>query len=376
MKFVVENEALAKGLGAVKGGLRKSNVQIFQHIVIVAEIDAGGPYGRIEVRANNQYMELAASILAEVEVPGATTVPGEMIAALAQGLAKGGQAEFELVDNQLKVRSGKSKFDLQTLPIEDFPTRAEMSGETCAFSMPAAALRDILEKTMYPTGPKHPKLYCQGVYLHPVGSKLRAVSTDHLRLAVKDTKLPDGAGDMPGVVIPTETVQEIVDLLEDEGAAEVAVNKGMIEVKQDGARLVSSLINCEFPPDYERVIPKTNGKFVEISAETLSEAVRRSAVVFLGIVDIKNKVQTVVLDARDGAVIVKAQAKGQSEEVIEADTGATIAFVANVTHIQQMLATWPDGAVVRYHTAGAGKAILFECKEYPDERHVIMPCLF
>jgi DNA polymerase-3 subunit beta len=372
MKFTVESEALAKGLNAVKDAMKKSTMPILQHIAVVAKED------HIEVRATNMAMELKARVPAQVDEEGSAALPGVMLATLANGLAKGSQAEFEMIEERVKVTSGRSKFDLPTLPIEEFPSRSELAGDdVVSFSIKAPVLSDMLDSTVYPSSPKNPHLYSQGVHLHVVGAKLRAVATDHFRLALREVSCPKAAKAMPGVTIPTETVVAIIDLLgKDEGDARVSVGKGMIEVGCGGARAASALIDCEFP-DYERVIPKPNGRSAEFAVEALTEAVRRASVAFLGITDIKNKQQTIRFEAADGALTVQAKSHGSGEESIEAETGKeTLSDLMAAPHLLQMLAIWPEDAVVRMHQAAPTKGILFECKEHPEERHVIMPCLF
>ncbi|MCF1193526.1 hypothetical protein LRR18_18210, partial [Mangrovimonas sp. AS39] len=93
----------------------------------------------------------------------------------------------------------------------------------------------------------------------------------------------------------------------------------LIEISCGQAQLSSVLIDCKFP-DYERVIPKPNGRSAEFSAEGLSEAVKRATVVFLGAVDVKNKVQSIKFEAADGLLKVFARSGGVGEEAIEAET--------------------------------------------------------
>jgi DNA polymerase-3 subunit beta len=65
-----------------------------------------------------------------------------------------------------------------------------------------------------------------GIYVHAAKDSkpkvLRAVATDGHRLARYELELPDGAGDMPGVIIPRKTVGELMKLLDDaDGAIDI-----------------------------------------------------------------------------------------------------------------------------------------------------------
>ena len=63
------------------------------------------------------------------------------------------------------------------------------------------------------------RYYLNGIYLHVVKEdsveKLRTVSTDGHRLSRVDMNMPEGANEIPGVIIPRKTIMEIRKLLED-----------------------------------------------------------------------------------------------------------------------------------------------------------------
>ena len=76
--------------------------------------------------------------------------------------------------------------------------------------------------------------------------------------------LPEGAADMPGVIIPRKMVLELGKLLE-EAADEIKINlsENKITVAFDHIVLTSKLIDGTFP-DCERVVPQGNDKIVEV----------------------------------------------------------------------------------------------------------------
>ena len=89
---------------------------------------------------------------------------------------------------------------------------------------------------------------------------LRAAATDGHRLARFELELPDGAADMPGVIVPRKTVTELRRLLDDaDGAIEVSLSDTKIQFTFGGVELTSKLIDGTFP-DYQRVIPSGNDK--------------------------------------------------------------------------------------------------------------------
>ena len=71
---------------------------------------------------------------------------------------------------------------------------------------------------------------------------LRAVATDGHRLARVEEPLPEGAGGMPGVIVPRKTVAELRKLLDEvTGEVEVALSDTRIQFKRrPGARSPAS----------------------------------------------------------------------------------------------------------------------------------------
>jgi DNA polymerase-3 subunit beta len=66
-------------------------------------------------------VELIASSELEVEAEGEITVPGRKLLDICRALPDGAQIRFELGNEKLTVRSGRSRFTLSTLSASDFP---------------------------------------------------------------------------------------------------------------------------------------------------------------------------------------------------------------------------------------------------------------
>src|SRR6185437_2874464 len=118
----------------------------------------------------------------------------------------------------MSIRAGRSRFTLQTLPESDFPDLA--AGDmTHKFTLPAADLKRLLDKTQFAISTEETRYYLNGIYLHMAGSgktaTLRAVATDGHRLAQAELPVPSGAAGLPGIIVPRKTVNEVQRLIED-----------------------------------------------------------------------------------------------------------------------------------------------------------------
>src|ERR1044072_7257997 len=101
----------------------------------------------------------------------ATTVPAHMIYDIVRKLPEGSQIVLDSSGDRasLTIRSGRSRFSLQTLPESDFPDLA--AGEmTHRFSVPAKDLKRLIDKTQFAISTEETRYYLNGIYLHVAAS--------------------------------------------------------------------------------------------------------------------------------------------------------------------------------------------------------------
>jgi DNA polymerase-3 subunit beta len=183
---------------------------------------------------------------------------------------------------RLTVEAGRSNFSLATLPREDFPVMATSEYQS-NFKAPAPVLRRLFDKSKFAISTEETRYYLNGVYMHisdSEGSKvLRCVATDGHRLARIDAPMPEGAAEMPGVIVPRKTVGELRKLLDDDDMEiAVSVSETKIRFATPDITLTSKVIDGTFP-DYTRVIPQGNTRKMEVDASDFARAVDRVATV-------------------------------------------------------------------------------------------------
>ena len=279
MKFSIERGALLKAIGHAQSVVeRRNTIPILANVLIEAEGDA------VSFRATDLDIEVVDEAPAKVERAGATTVSAVTLHEIVRKLPDG--ALVSLTDDgasgRLTVEAGRSNFALATLPREDFPVMA--SSEYAAnFAAAAPVLRRLFDKSKFAISTEETRYYLNGVYMHVSDSEgaqvLRCVATDGHRLARIDAPLPDGAGDMPGVIVPRKTVGELRKLLDDDDAQiAVSVSETKVRFATPGITLTSKVIDGTFP-DYTRVIPSGNTRRLEVDAAEFAQAVDRVATV-------------------------------------------------------------------------------------------------
>jgi DNA polymerase-3 subunit beta len=279
MKVTVERSELLKSLGHVHRVVeRRNTIPILANVLIRAE------RSKLGLKATDLDLEVFETIAAEVAPGGATTVPAHMLYEIVRKLPDGSQVVLEGSGDRavLAIRAGRSRFTLQTLPDSDFPDLA--AGDmTHKFTLTAADLKRLIEKTQFAISTEETRYYLNGIYLHIAtsgkSSMLRAVATDGHRLAQFELPLPSGAEGMPGVIVPRKTVGEVQRLIEDnEAEAAVELSQGKIRFTIGAVTLTSKLIDGTFP-DYARVIPLGNDKELVVDKAEFEAAVDRVSTV-------------------------------------------------------------------------------------------------
>ena len=276
MKFTIDRADLLRALNHVHSVVeRRNTIPILANVMLRAEKDA------LALTTTDMDLEIVESVAAKSSATGATTVPAHTLYDIVRKLPDGSNVEISSAagDTTLQVKSGKSTFRLGCLSMEDFPKMGSSEKFSYSFSIPAADLRMLIDRTRFAISNEETRYYLNGIYLHAAENEgvavLRAVATDGHRLARFEMPLPDGAKDMPGVIIPRKAINEVRKLIDEAGdTIEIGLSDNKLKFSFDHIALTTKLIDGTFP-DYDRVIPKNNDKVLEVNPAVFASAVDR-----------------------------------------------------------------------------------------------------
>ncbi|MBL4907213.1 MAG: DNA polymerase III subunit beta [Sneathiella sp.] len=279
MKITIERSTLLSSLNHVQSVVeRRNTIPILSNILLIAD------NGMLGLTATDLDLAINEQVAAEVITPGSITVPAHLLYDIVRKLPDGSQVELEYSseDGRISIRAGRSQFALACLPKDDFPIM-ETGELPHRFSLTAAELKRLIDKTRFAISTEETRYYLNGVYLHAAENEgipvLRAVATDGHRLARVETPIPADAENMPGVIIPRKAVNEIRKLIDDtDGDISISLSDNKICFSFGGSVLTSKLIDGTFP-DYERVIPSGNDKVLELDGKSFAQAVDRVSTV-------------------------------------------------------------------------------------------------
>ncbi|MFV2092006.1 MAG: DNA polymerase III subunit beta [Hyphomicrobiales bacterium] len=323
MKVVIERNVLAGALAHVQGVVeRRNTIPILSNVLMIAGNDG------LKLTATDLDIEVIEELSAQTEQPGGATAPAHLLNDIVRKLPDGAQLELttDPEHDRLELKAGRSRFTLPALPEADFPTLSA-DDMTHHFTLAAAQIKRLLERTRFAISSEETRYYLNGIYLHEAHdggdgapATLRAVATDGHRLAQAELALPDGAADMPGIIVPRKCVGELHKLLDtypDDVA--ISVSQAKIRFAIGSVVLTSKLIDGTFP-DYRRVIPQGNDKMMEVDSGPFARAVDRVSTVASD----KGRAVKMSIDGNRLVLSVDSPDAGSAEEEMVVSFGSEI----------------------------------------------------
>ncbi|MDN7354265.1 DNA polymerase III subunit beta [Acetobacter senegalensis] len=279
MKFSAERATLLKALAHIQSVAEKRNT-----IPILANVLIHAADGQLSLKATDMEIEVVEVIPATIKREGATTAPAAVLYEIVRKLPDNVLVELDQADGDtpLQLRADRYATRLNVLSVDDFPSMG--AGDLpCRFKLNAGVLRSLIDRTRFAISTEETRYYLNGIFFHAADADgvplLRAVATDGHRLARVETDLPEGAAEMPGVIIPRKTVAELRKLIDETPEEiEVALSETRVQFTAGSIMLTSKLIDGTFP-EYDRVIPRNNNRILRVGKKDFSDAVARVAAI-------------------------------------------------------------------------------------------------
>jgi len=366
MKATIERATLLRSLSHVQSVVeRRNTIPILSNVLIEASADG------LRLMATDLDLQIVDSVEAAVDVPGATTVSAHTLFDIVRKLPEGSQVQLAAAEGKMQVVAGRARFNLQTLPRDDFPVIAEGELPT-KFDLPAATLRQIIDKTRFAISTEETRYYLNGIFLHvsdegqPV---LKAAATDGHRLARVTVPRPEGASGMPDVIVPRKCVAELRKLLDEvDGTVEVSLSPTKVRFGLGTAILTSKLIDGTFP-DYSRVIPTANDKLLKLDPKSFMQGVDRVAT----IASEKTRAVKMSLGRDKVTLSVTSPENGTASEEVPGDyTALDMEIGFNARYLMDILGQI-EGDNVEVHLADAAAPTLIRENDKAAALYVLMP---
>lgn len=268
MKFTISKQAFLDAIQQVQHVVSaRTTLAILSNVLLKAKS------GVLELTTTDLDVGVSGSVPAEVEEPGATTLPARRLATIIRELPAD-EVEVSVDEkNVASIRSGPSTFKLLGLTSEEFPPLPRFDGGS-EFKMDQSQLRDCLRRTSYSISTDETRYVLNGILFSFKDNLLTMVATDGRRLAMVEQELEFPQSHEIEFIVPTKAVNELSRLLGDEGDVVIKVTGSQAGFDMGRSLLVTKLIEGNYP-NYRQVIPGEPKERIQIERESFLRSVSR-----------------------------------------------------------------------------------------------------
>ncbi|MBT9586232.1 DNA polymerase III subunit beta [bacterium] len=182
-------------------------------------------------------------------------------------------------DGRLHLHCGRSKFEISTLPAEEFPGIPQ-PGDLPQVGAPQKLLKSAIRRVAFATASsEESRAVMTGVYTHIDGSLLTLVATDGRRMAYQEITIDNPDSLQVQAIVPGRAMQELSRLLGDgDEPVFFSLAQGQFYCRIGNVSMHSRLLEGVFP-DYRRVLPQSFQRFGRVGRENMLGAIQRMLVV-------------------------------------------------------------------------------------------------
>ncbi|MDE2259337.1 MAG: DNA polymerase III subunit beta [Betaproteobacteria bacterium] len=316
----------------------------------------------VQIRARTQ--------LEEAGEAQAVTLPARKLYDILRSLPNEAAVALETKENRLTVKAGKSRFSLQTLPGQDFPTVAPSTEKgVVVLKLAQKTLKELLERVQYAMAQQDVRYYLNGTLLNVSGTQLTLVATDGHRLSYTTENLQD-QHDRAEIILPRKTVSELIKLLAPtDEPVKITLRTNQAEFVFGHIELLSKVIDGKFP-DFTRVIPTQYGKHLTLNRMDLLQALQRASILS------NDKIHGVrlLLSKNNLAVVCTNNEQEEAQEDLDVQySQEAIDIGFNITYLMDVMNHLTSETVV-YSFGDANSSVLITVPGAEDHfKYVVMP---
>lgn len=339
----------------------RNTIPILSNVLLRGDADTG----MLRLAATNLDQQCETGCPVEADAAAlrgfATTVEGRRLAAIVAAADANGKVLLKPVKGggALAVETGRSKYRLPTLPVDDFPLIPKVEAEA-TFAIRSGDLAALLASGRSFHSREETRYYLNGADLRVVRAAedapamFRAAATDGHRLHHLWIGAPPGAETLSPIILPSVAADLLVKLLGEtpDGEAMVTVGGHRIGVAVGETRVTSKLIDGQYP-DTDRAVPPEGAltATLRVDAAVLVAAAKRVRLIMT------EKTRLVVLEASPDGIVLKAMTPegGEAIEDVPGEyTGEPIRIGLNAAYLIDVAEAIGPGTIIgRFGDPGA-----------------------
>ena len=362
MNLTITRENLAKGLSDVGTVIpTKTSLPVLSNVLL----EPGD--GELWITGTDLDVTIRRKVPADTKESTPITAPGKKLQELARELPEH-PVTLSTSGDQLEVVCGRSRFKLNGLPSDEFPTLPEVDFEK-PWQIKGEALIELVQRTAFAVSTEESRPILNGMLWELKGEQMVMVATNGHRVARMA-----GACDPPmeateSLIVPPVALHQVERLFGESEDLMVARSGNHLGLKSQEAEVYTRLIEGKYP-NYEQVIPKDNDKVATIDQETLTAAVRRMAVVAA---EAPHRTK-LLFDPDELSLGVTTPDLGEAADGVGAEyDSAALEIGFNAKYLLEVVRNMPQGEVRFSFKSSERAAVIQPADDSVDYLCLIMP---
>jgi len=272
MKFTISREKLQEGLQAVTAAVpAKTTLPVLANLLV--ETTERG----IRFSATDLDIAVSTEVSADVETPGAITIPAKKLSEIARELPPSPVKIATSGEQRVTLECGRSKFKLLGLPRDEFPTFPSVRFND-SWRVKSGELQKLIAHTAFAVSTEESRPILNGVLWELREERMRMVATNGHRLAKMELPVEASSAPPGDLIVPPKALEQIRRLFPAEEELEIARGDNHLGFRSPFTSVFTRLVEGPYP-NYEQVIPKDNDRYALADKAALTQALKRMSVI-------------------------------------------------------------------------------------------------
>ncbi|MEI6192143.1 MAG: DNA polymerase III subunit beta [Nitrosomonadaceae bacterium] len=311
--------------------------------------------------------------------PCVVTVAAKKLQDILRALPDKAEVTLEIEEKKLQVKSGKSRFNLQTLSAKDFPRFKKNDPlSRVKITIKQKELKNLLFLVQYAMAQQDIRYYLNGLLLLIEDGRLKVVTTDGHRLGFALTPLKanqiEFLSKIPSleraeIILPRKVILELAKQLnESEELVIIEILENQAQFTFSNIVLVTKTVDGKFP-DYNRVIPTGHQKQFEINRLVFLQALQRVSILS----NEKIRGARLILTTKTLRIVCNNNEKEEAQEEIEIKySGEALDIGFNSTYLLDVLSSLTS-ETVECSFGDTNSSALITIPNNENFKYVVMP---
>ncbi len=363
MNIKIDRELLITPLGNVSGIVEKRHA-----LPILSNLLLEGGQGKLKFTATDLEMQISTHIATEISEDFQITISAKKLFDITRALPEDSKIDFQIEENKVTVKAKKSRFNLQTLPPQDYPVMKKDENESVELSLPQKEFKALLKQVDFAMAQQDIRYYLNGLLIEVKEKNINIVGTDGHRLSFTSAELETPTKPAQ-VIVPRKTIVELVKLLGDTNdPVEISFSNNQVNFKFNDIDLITKVIDGKFP-DYSRVIPEGHNNLFNVDRSTLLNSMLRASILS----NDKYRGIRMVIEEKNLKLVSNNSEQEQAEEELEIKySGDKIDIGFNVTYLIDVLTNiQSDQLTIAFNDSSSSCLVTIPNNE--KYKYVVMP---